>query len=57
MIVPQMHKQVTRIKKTWDSSVIRQKGKSQCECYKKTKHANFLKKHAFPNPWYSHDQS
>ena len=32
------------------SSVIRQKGKSQSECFKKTKHVTFFQKRTFSNP-------
>ena len=36
------------------SLVIRQKGKSQNECFKKTKHARFSEKRTFLTPWYAH---
>ena len=35
------------------SSVIRQKGESQNECFKKTKHAKFFEKRPFLTPWYA----
>ena len=35
-------------------SVIRQKGKSQNECCKKTKHAKFFEKRIFLTLWYAH---
>ena len=35
-------------------SVIRQKGKSQNGCFKKTKQAKFSEKQTFPTPWYTH---
>ena len=39
----------------WEiSSVIRQKGESQNECFKKTKHAKFSEKRTFLTPWYAH---
>ena len=34
--------------------VIRQKGKSQNGCFKKTKHTKFSEKQIFPTPWYAH---
>ena len=39
------------------SSVIRQKSKSQNECFKKTKHVKFSKKRTFPTHWYAHVRS
>ena len=36
------------------SSVIRQKGELQNECFKKTKHAKFSEKQTFLTPWYAH---
>ena len=36
------------------SSVVRQKGKSQNWCFKKTKHVKFSKKLTFLTPWYAH---
>ena len=36
------------------SSVIRQKGKSQNGCFKKTKHAKFSEKRTFLTPRYAH---
>ena len=36
------------------SSVIRQKGKFQNGCFKKTKHAKFSEKRTFLTPWYAH---
>ena len=36
------------------TSVIRQKGKSQNGCFKKTKHGKFSEKRAFFTPWYAH---
>ena len=36
------------------SKVIRQKGKSQNGCYKKTKYAKCSKKRTFPTLWYTH---
>ena len=38
----------------YNSSVIRQKGKSQNGCFKKTKHAKFSEKRTFLTPWYAH---
>ena len=32
---------------------MRQKGKSQNGCFKKTKHAKFSEKRTFPTPWYA----
>ena len=37
-----------------NSSVIRQKGESQIECFKKTKHVKFSEKRTFLTPWYAH---
>ena len=37
------------------SSVMRQIGKSQNGCFKKTKHAKFSKKQTFLTPWIAHD--
>ena len=36
------------------TSVIRQKGKSQSRCFKKTKQAKFSEKRKFLTPWYAH---
>ena len=36
------------------SSVMRKKGESQNECFKKTKHAKFSEKRTFLTPWYAH---
>ena len=38
-----------------NSSVIRQKDKSQNKCYKKTNHAKFSEKQTFLTPWYAWD--
>ena len=37
-----------------NSSVIRQKGKSQNGCFKKTKHTKFSEKRTFLTSWYAH---
>ena len=37
-----------------NSSVIRQKGESHIECFKKTKHVKFSEKRTFLTPWYAH---
>ena len=42
-----------RKKESHKSSVIRQKGKSQNGCFKKTKHAKFSGKRTFLTPWYA----
>ena len=36
------------------SPVIKQKGESQSECSKKTKHTKFSEKRKFLTPWYAH---
>ena len=36
------------------TSSVRQKGKSQNGCFKKTKHPKFSKKRTFFTPWYAH---
>ena len=38
---------------SFSSTVIRQKGKSQNGCFKKTKHAKFSGKQTFLTPWYA----
>ena len=38
----------------YTSSVIRQKGESRNECFKKTKHAKFSDKRTILTPWYAH---
>ena len=40
--------------RNYNSSVIRQKGESQNECFKKTKHAKFSEKRTFLTPWHAH---
>ena len=40
--------------KSYISSIIRQKGESRNECFKKTKHAKFSEKWTFLTPWYAH---
>ena len=37
-----------------NSSVIRQKGESRKECFRKTKRIKFSKKRTFLTPWYAH---
>ena len=38
----------------YKTSVIKQKGESQNECFKKTKHTKFPEKRTFLTPWYAH---
>ena len=45
---------ITNLWKSCVSSVIRQTGESQNECFKKTKHAKFSEKRTFLPPWYAH---
>ena len=49
-----IHLAVKRLRSHQITSVIRQKGKSQNGCFKKTKHAKFSEKQTFLTPWYAH---
>ena len=53
---PAMYKIINEklICKSYKLSVIRQKGKSQNGCFKKTKHVKFSTEQTWLTPWYTH---
>ena len=42
------------MEQVYKPSVIRQKGESQSDCFKKTKHVKFSEEGTFLSPWYAH---